>query len=255
MVLSPSLNHSHEFTHHHRSRSFEVAVSLSRTLCCGKLFCLKHISEWLNGTDSDYRCPSCRMPCTGILSLALPVLKSPPPTPRNDALSTSNRNPSWPQLKTPGDQSPQTDSPEAKDLKQAYSLGNTRTITGAVTKLDREGKHPLSKERAMSSYPSSDEEVERRKDVSLNTFYRRTSKPSRHHSTIKSHSKVSPSLSPCNSILISARRPQEVIAAQLPLAGHELAVSSARLCEVAARTVGRLLSVVGLVMLFWILLT
>ncbi|KAJ3923907.1 hypothetical protein F5877DRAFT_73844 [Lentinula edodes] len=42
---------------------FETARAASRTPCCGSLFCLEHISEWLIGPSSDGKCPSCGTPC------------------------------------------------------------------------------------------------------------------------------------------------------------------------------------------------
>ncbi|KAF8914612.1 hypothetical protein CPB85DRAFT_1297437 [Mucidula mucida] len=56
---------------------FEMAVVPCRTLCCGKLFCLEHLAEWLHGSSSDGLCPSCKTPCTlekDTLSLASPKL-------------------------------------------------------------------------------------------------------------------------------------------------------------------------------------
>ncbi|TFK64886.1 hypothetical protein BDN72DRAFT_222762 [Pluteus cervinus] len=74
---------------------FETAVLPCQTLCCGGLFCLEHIADWLHGPNSNGRCPTCQSPCT--LSLSSLVLKTPgaglstsPPTsptprPRSDA--------------------------------------------------------------------------------------------------------------------------------------------------------------------------
>ncbi|KAL0961163.1 hypothetical protein HGRIS_006135 [Hohenbuehelia grisea] len=63
---------------------FEIAVVPCRTQCCGKLFCLEHLSEWLHGSSSDGRCPSCKRRCAlGIntISLASPSIPSTPPWP------------------------------------------------------------------------------------------------------------------------------------------------------------------------------
>ncbi|KAF8644366.1 hypothetical protein AX16_005929 [Volvariella volvacea WC 439] len=56
---------------------FEVAVSPTRVLCCGKLFCGEHISDWLSGSASNGRCPCCEAPCSlerNTMSLAPPTL-------------------------------------------------------------------------------------------------------------------------------------------------------------------------------------
>ncbi|KAK7049289.1 hypothetical protein VNI00_005890 [Paramarasmius palmivorus] len=71
---------------------FEIAVSPSRTLCCGKLFCYEHICDWLHGAGSDGRCPACGTHCsvdTGVLSLAPPPLRSPPNTPVGNMMHIS----------------------------------------------------------------------------------------------------------------------------------------------------------------------
>jgi len=43
---------------------FEVAVVPCRMICCGDVFCLNHISDWLYGSSSDGRCPSCKQLCS-----------------------------------------------------------------------------------------------------------------------------------------------------------------------------------------------
>jgi len=43
---------------------FEVAITPCRMVCCGNVFCLNHISDWLYGSSSDGRCPSCKEMCT-----------------------------------------------------------------------------------------------------------------------------------------------------------------------------------------------
>jgi len=43
---------------------FEMAVSPCRMVCCGNVFCLNHISDWLYGSSSDGRCPSCKERCS-----------------------------------------------------------------------------------------------------------------------------------------------------------------------------------------------
>ncbi|KAL0566452.1 hypothetical protein V5O48_015562 [Marasmius crinis-equi] len=48
---------------------FEYAVNPARTLCCGKLYCTEHITDWLQGPSSDGKCPSCGATSTGILTL------------------------------------------------------------------------------------------------------------------------------------------------------------------------------------------
>jgi hypothetical protein len=61
--------------------SFEVAVAPCRVVCCGSIFCMNHISDvsvlapfscstdlflrqWLYGSSSDGRCPSCKEFCS-----------------------------------------------------------------------------------------------------------------------------------------------------------------------------------------------
>ncbi|KAF9068622.1 hypothetical protein BDP27DRAFT_1327015 [Rhodocollybia butyracea] len=64
---------------------FEVARTGCRTPCCRSLFCLEHITDWLNGPSSDGKCPSCKTPCTikngSITVIARPHLELPPATP------------------------------------------------------------------------------------------------------------------------------------------------------------------------------
>lgn len=43
---------------------FESAVRPVRTLCCGKVFCREHLTDWLDGSEADGRCPACKAPCT-----------------------------------------------------------------------------------------------------------------------------------------------------------------------------------------------
>jgi len=43
---------------------FEAAVAPCRMVCCGNVFCLNHISDWLYGSSSDGRCPSCKKFCS-----------------------------------------------------------------------------------------------------------------------------------------------------------------------------------------------
>ncbi|KAJ4468756.1 hypothetical protein J3R30DRAFT_3826654 [Lentinula aciculospora] len=53
---------------------FYVAQRPSRTKCCGKLFCETHLHDWLAGSSN--RCPSCSAYChpkTDVLSLASPA--------------------------------------------------------------------------------------------------------------------------------------------------------------------------------------
>ncbi|KAG7085493.1 hypothetical protein E1B28_003055 [Marasmius oreades] len=62
---------------------FEVATSPARTLCCGKLFCTEHVTDWLQGPSSDGRCPSCGALNTGIHTLpssSTIKLYTPPPS-------------------------------------------------------------------------------------------------------------------------------------------------------------------------------
>ncbi|TRM64123.1 hypothetical protein BD626DRAFT_493853 [Schizophyllum amplum] len=66
---------------------FEDATMPCRTLCCGALFCMDHIAEWLHGDESESRCPSCGAICSLSTSLArepglhLPIPQPPPPYP------------------------------------------------------------------------------------------------------------------------------------------------------------------------------
>ncbi|KAF9266616.1 hypothetical protein L218DRAFT_79010 [Marasmius fiardii PR-910] len=247
--------------------SFEVAVSPCRILCCGKLFCFEHLSEWLCGADSEGRCPSCEVPCSlndDVLSLASPALRSAPSSPTNSLCSTTANSISS-QYSSLGGRypKPQTDSSGLMALMQGES---PRATPGAAMK-SKVGKNNssslperLEKRATSPSFSRSDEEAERRKDTSLKTFHRRMTKSSlifpnrysrrRHPTTNTSPKPVFSNVSHHNSIKI-ARRPQKVGL------GSELAVSSVTvMCGIqVVRIIGRLLSVVGLVILFWVLLT
>ncbi|KAK1224070.1 hypothetical protein PQX77_008400 [Marasmius sp. AFHP31] len=265
---------------------FEFAVSPSRTLCCGKLFCMEHITHWLNCPESDGRCPSCGTLCNlenGILSLASPVLRSPPPSPAAKASPSStptSNSPisSSPSSATPGDQSPipRTGSPEPIGAVLCFPSGLPKTTDGNNATLHdpvakcRNSKSPhQSRNRARSSilppFPStstSAEDSERRKRLAKE-FHRNVLKTPagtssrslrRHVNEFSSKSSSNCSVSPSNSMMVSPKTShQPVIILQLPLVGHELALSYA-LCEVLSRTAGRVLSAVGLVVLFYALL-
>ncbi|KAL1744424.1 hypothetical protein HDZ31DRAFT_38631 [Schizophyllum fasciatum] len=81
---------------------FEDATMPCRTLCCGSVFCMEHIADWLHGNDggADSRCPSCGAVCSLSTSLArepglhVPIPHPPPPYPT--PLHTSPLSPSPP---------------------------------------------------------------------------------------------------------------------------------------------------------------
>ncbi|KAL0064842.1 hypothetical protein AAF712_008239 [Marasmius tenuissimus] len=255
---------------------FEVAVSPSRTLCCGKLFCMEHITHWLNCPESDGRCPSCGTLCnleTGILSLASPVLRSPPPSPAAKASPSSTPTSdspisSSPSSATPGDQSPipRTASPEPIGAALCCPSGlpktkdgNNATLHDLVAKCRNSKSLHQSRNRARSSIvpsfssTSSDEDGERRKCPSKDGHRNVLKTPAgTSNRSLRRH--INGFVSSSNSMLVSPKTShQPVIILQLPLVGHEMAVSYA-LCEVLSRTAGRVLSAVGLVVLFYALL-
>ncbi|KAJ4468112.1 hypothetical protein J3R30DRAFT_3714989 [Lentinula aciculospora] len=71
---------------------FEIARTGCRTPCCRSLFCLDHISDWLNGPSSEGRCPSCGTPCmiSANGNITLSDGPHPPPKPAH----TSSYSPS-----------------------------------------------------------------------------------------------------------------------------------------------------------------
>ncbi|KIK69894.1 hypothetical protein GYMLUDRAFT_529506 [Collybiopsis luxurians FD-317 M1] len=60
---------------------FELAKTGCRTPCCRSLFCLDHITDWLNGPSSEGKCPSCDTPCT-IKNGAITIVSAPHPPPQ-----------------------------------------------------------------------------------------------------------------------------------------------------------------------------
>jgi hypothetical protein len=67
---------------------FEDAVRPCKMICCGKLFCLEHISDWLYGSSSDGCCPACKTPCSLVTG---DLCRSPRPSPTEKGPGTSNR--------------------------------------------------------------------------------------------------------------------------------------------------------------------
>ncbi|KAF8233467.1 hypothetical protein L208DRAFT_1435633 [Tricholoma matsutake] len=68
---------------------FELSVVPCRTSCCGTIFCFEHISDWLHGSFSDGRCPSCQAPCTLQSTTLLLSSGCPSPTTRPQTHVTS----------------------------------------------------------------------------------------------------------------------------------------------------------------------
>ncbi|KAJ3913283.1 hypothetical protein F5877DRAFT_83960 [Lentinula edodes] len=68
---------------------FHLAQRPSRTKCCGKLFCEAHIHDWLAGSSNQ--CPSCSAYChpETIISLACPAS----PTALTSQMNTANTRP------------------------------------------------------------------------------------------------------------------------------------------------------------------
>ncbi|KAH9983322.1 hypothetical protein BJV74DRAFT_886887 [Russula compacta] len=63
---------------------FESAKKPNKSRCCGQLFCFQHLSDWLSSTESDGRCPTCRVP----LSLETDtIFLHPPAKPKLSAVS------------------------------------------------------------------------------------------------------------------------------------------------------------------------
>ncbi|KAK0487888.1 hypothetical protein IW261DRAFT_653909 [Armillaria novae-zelandiae] len=112
---------------------FESAVVPCRTLCCSKLFCLEHIADWLHGSRSDGRCPSCKTRCTlkkDTILLPVPHLHSPiPPTPP-PSLRLRPRSPS-----TSGSETSDVGSEESEDSPDVDHGYHTDTLDLSGTKV------------------------------------------------------------------------------------------------------------------------
>ncbi|KAF9458824.1 hypothetical protein BDZ94DRAFT_1269753 [Collybia nuda] len=110
---------------------FEIAVSPSRTLCCGKLFCLEHITDWLHGSSSDGRCPSCEAPCSlesDTFVLSSPILSRYP---------SSQPSPSY--------SSRQTHRPIPSPLRMSHrrTPSPSDDTRSPPTSADRQSPHPI----------------------------------------------------------------------------------------------------------------
>ncbi|KIY71444.1 hypothetical protein CYLTODRAFT_418833 [Cylindrobasidium torrendii FP15055 ss-10] len=126
---SPTLRHSKNCQELDCGICFEPAAIPCRALCCGKLFCLEHLTDWLHGSSSDGRCPSCKSPCSlelvsnaAISSGTRRAPPSPPPTrashrssPSIDSTASDTSSESEVDGTTSDDEAMQTWSVETRD--------------------------------------------------------------------------------------------------------------------------------------------
>ncbi|KAI0304287.1 hypothetical protein B0F90DRAFT_1232899 [Multifurca ochricompacta] len=125
---------------------FESAVKPNKARCCGQLFCYQHLSDWLTGTGSDGRCPTCRVP----LSLETDTISLHPP---------AKRKPSWSHrfVLTPRHASSGSSSSSSQEYDS--DIGSSSSTS------EGEGDHGLKRRRALSVQPKYDSVTDLMTDI------------------------------------------------------------------------------------------
>jgi len=216
----------------------DLAQTPFKTQCCGKLFCNEHLCDWLNGSSN--RCPSCaacRHPDAGIISLVSPAS----PTSfyqttsyRDDNSNTTTRRASSrsrsssSSSNTSSDSScstiQSTDSDDNRDYSlvgasfvSMESLSYLRKVVGSIIQdfLDESPSSDIPPSISLASYGQLDSRA--------------------------AHSSAPPDIYPSQSSLNDT-----TTRSLRPTAMEEEAV-------IAGRAAGKVLSIVALMLVFWVL--
>ncbi|KAJ3564535.1 hypothetical protein NP233_g8235 [Leucocoprinus birnbaumii] len=230
---------------------FEYAVHPSRTLCCGMIFCFEHITDWLHGPSSDGRCPSCSAPCSAenILSLASPTLipkpssaqKNPAPHPLSQDTALYTTSPTSLTFGSPRNRS--------QSMSTVYSKqSRTSTTTATTSATDSVNSSILGLSPAPEESPYEDDE-----DHDYDITRRWLFPHSNPHTQFSSHRPELRRSHSSSSLVEWFRSPSS----PAPSSSQQTVVSPYPFINPGSSTVeviSRLMSVMGLTLLFYALL-